>query len=406
MGNTTFTEKLKRFFVGNPSATASIPTDDKQGGETYEHWGIRMGGKTGCSNNALSPCLQKAHLTLKTEQSNDQNLQDQMKAETKAEIDKKDGDIRHLEGKIKSCTDNIENLNRKIDGLQKEKDEIAAGGETVNKNQRLLLIIGLIIIVPLTVYLFIFYSSTIYSGFLRDAATMDGLSNAMFDSNALVHAYEGGITGFLFVLLAPIIFMALGFILHIFSSNNEKFKYAALLTVTFAFDCILAFKIGDQLHSFNAMWDSSVAGKYSIVEALADVNTWAVICCGFIAYFIWGLVFDGIMTAYDKLDLKKTQTASLTRQIAICKSDIRKEETNINDYNDQINNIKKEISDLQYKLNKTSIFDYNIILKELASFFTGWMTQMTILMSGNDSAQKEAKDIYDKFCNAVKNQTA
>ncbi len=405
MANTNLAQKIKGLFVGNPSATASIPTDDRQGGETYEHWGIRMGGKTGCSNQALSPCLQKAHLTLKTEQSNDQNLQEQMKAQTRAEIEKKEGGIAALEGKIKNCNDNIEDLNGKIEDLQKEKNDIIAGKETVNKNQRLQLIIGLIIIVPLTVYLFMFYSSTIYSAFFRDPETMDSLANAMFDSNALSSAYKGGVTGFLFVLLAPIIFMALGFILHNFSANKERLKYAAILLVTFAFDCVLAYKIGEQLHEFKKLFDPSVTGNYSIIDGLKDVNTYAVIFCGFIAYFIWGLVFDIIMTAYDKLDLKKTQTASLTRKIADCKASINKENANISGFNDQINYIKKEISDLQYKLNKTSIFDYDIILRELANFFTGWMTQMTILMSGDDSAQKEAKDIYEKFYEAVKNQT-
>ncbi|MCD8208364.1 MAG: hypothetical protein LUD72_10540 [Bacteroidales bacterium] len=406
MANTNLAQKIKGLFVGNPSATASIPTDDRQGDETYEHWGIRMGGKTGCNNNALSPCLQKAHLTLKTEQSNNQDLQEQMKAQTRAEIEKKEGSIAALEGKIKNCNNNIENLKGKIEELQKEKEAIAASEGTINKNQRLQLIIGLIIIVPLTIYLFMFYSSTIYSAFFRDPETVDSVANAMFDSNALSSAYKGGVTGFLFVLLAPIIFMALGFILHNFSANKERLKYAAILLVTFAFDCVLAYKIGDQLHEYKKLFDPTVTGDYSVIKGLTDVNTYAVIFCGFIAYFIWGLVFDIIMTAYDKLDLKKVQTASLTRQIADCEASINKENANINGFNGQINGIKKEKSDLQYKLTKTSILDYNIILRELANFFTGWMTQMTILMPGNDSAQKEANDIYDKFCNAVKNQTA
>ena len=105
------------------------------------------------------------------------------------------------------------------------------------------MVIGLVILIPLTIYLFMFYSSTFYSAFFRQASTLTNVMNTMFDSQALIHAYNEGLFELMFVLSAPIIFLGLGYVLHIFSMLEEKSKYlkmGAILIVTLMFDCILA----------------------------------------------------------------------------------------------------------------------------------------------------------------------
>ena len=51
--------------------------------------------------------------------------------------------------------------------------------------------------------------------------------------------------------------------------------------------------------------------------AIHDINSWAVIFCGFIVYIIWGIVFDQCMDAYDKMDLNKTKLKEIAQKIQI-----------------------------------------------------------------------------------------
>ena len=78
----------------------------------------------------------------------------------------------------------------------------------------------------------------------------------LFDGKALIKALKDGITELCFVLSAPIIFLGLGFSLHFFSLQKgitKWFKMAAIILVTLFFDCILAYKIGEQIHNIKVI---------------------------------------------------------------------------------------------------------------------------------------------------------
>ncbi len=58
-----------------------------------------------------------------------------------------------------------EECEKRMKELQDEKVRIKNERYQVNKDAKLKLIIGLVILLPLTFYLFLFYSSTFYSAF-------------------------------------------------------------------------------------------------------------------------------------------------------------------------------------------------------------------------------------------------
>lgn len=372
--------------------------ENRRHGETYEQWGTRICGIVTGRLTALPPYLQKVYNAIYNEQAENLELQKAARANTQAEIERKNEEIRVLNDKIGSANQDIDETNRKIEELKTERQEIKASKETVNKEQRLKLIIGLIIIIPLTFYLFLFYSSTFYSAFYRQPETMTDAMNAMFDSKALANASAAGITELGFVLTAPIIFLGLGFSLHFFSVQEGMAKYlkmAAVLLVTAMFDCILAYLIGEQLHNVKVLMHTIPKETYTIKMAVGDVNTWAVIFCGFIVYIIWGVVFDMCMSAYNMMDLNKTRLENIKKEIEDFEQKIKSEKENINELKQQESNAQNSIKTLMAKLGHEVYIDYAAIRTEMNNFFAGWIKMMAVLSLTKD-LQDEASEIYKR----------
>ena len=105
--------------------------------------------------------------------------------------------------------------------------------------------IGLFLLLPITIYLFVFYISASYSGFFKDFET-GSLTAAIFDSNALGKAIDDGWLEAVFVGTIPFVFMGLGYLVHMFQKSKgwrAFVKLAFLFLLTFTFDLILSFEI-------------------------------------------------------------------------------------------------------------------------------------------------------------------
>lgn len=390
-----FSTKKPKDAVVPPAQNQNNP-ESRRRGETYEQWGRRICGIVSGSLVALPPYLHKVYNFIYNEQAENVDLQKAAHANTQAEIERKNEEIRVINSKIEDAGSNIDETNKKIEELKAERQEIKTGKEKVNKEQRLKLIIGLIIIFPLTLYLFLFYSSTFYSAFFRDPSSMTTVMNSMFDSNALANAYADGIAELGFVLSAPIIFLGLGFALHFFSVQDGKMKFlkmGAILLVTVMFDCILAYKIGEQMHTFGIIIGQYPIGEeYTVNMAFHDINTWAVIFCGFIVYVIWGIVFDMCMSAYDKMDLNKTRLENIKKEIEDFEQKIKAEKDNISNLRQQETDAKNHVKGLMAKLGHEVYIDYSAISTEMNNFFAGWIMMMQVL-SIEQATQDEASSI-------------
>lgn len=382
--------------MDNAVPDTQINSQTRRSGETYTQWGTRICGIVEGSLNALPPYLQKVYNAIYNEQAANVDLQKAARANTQAEIERKNEEIRVINERIESANSEIAETNKKIEDLKAERQEIISGKEKVNKEQRLKLVIGMIIIVPLTFYLFLFYSSTFYSAFHGNENDMaDNLMSSMFDPHALSKAYEEGITAIGFVLSAPIIFMGLGFALHFFSVQGGKIKYLkmiAILLVTIIFDFILAIGLAAKQHKVAYMIGAVNEQTYDYFHFYKDINVWTVIFCGFIVYVIWGIVFDMCMSAYDKMDLNKTLLENIKAEIDNFEQRIKAEKDNIQDLKQQEKDAKDRVKDLMAKLGHEVYIDYAAIRTEMNNFFAGWIKMMQVLSLGQD-LQDEATSI-------------
>lgn len=354
----------------------------KKTGETYTNYGKRICAVASGSEKTLIIYLQQAYNYSYQAQREDEEHQKTEKEKIRNQIDQKENDLDLIQKKQKQCQDNQEEKRKEISDLKDEINRIKEKAFQTNKDEKAKMTIGLFIIVPLTIYLFIFYSSTFYSAFFGTPQD-GGVAAKMFNSQAIMDAYNTSLGALLFVLFAPVLFLGLGFTLHYFSEEKDRkrfLKMGAILVTTVLFDLLLAFKIGDMEFSFKQMIGQvPIDSTYGLSEAIQDKNFWIVIFCGFIAYIIWGLMFDLIMTAYGNLDLNKINRKANEEKIKKIEKDIQDEKNNENEYSQKIGQLKKEITSMEEKVKNNVFFNLSIIEKDVTDFYAGWSAQMQFL---------------------------
>ena len=228
------------------------------------------------------------------------------------------------------------------------KGDPAKYGIDSDKRPKAQFYIGLFLLLPITIYLFVFYISASYSAFFRDFET-DTLSAAIFDADALGKAINDGWLEAVFVGTIPFVFMGLGYLVHMFlkiKGWGGYVKVAALFILTFIFDVILAYLIDKKIF----LYDATLGQTFTPNDAVQSVNFWGIIFAGFVVYIIWGLVFDFVMKEHENVDKIKGFIRNKKESIknAIVKrKDLR---TQVETVQQEITAINGRISELQSKI--------------------------------------------------------
>lgn len=384
----------------------------RQAGESYKNYGKRCCGLANGNPVSLPPFLQSIYNSEKNQQAQDAAQQQKLKIQTQDEINNLDTRIKQEENNVELQKKKIDEVKERITELTQKIAGLRHSNSEVNKSANTKMILGIVILIPLTVYLFMFYSSTFYSAFFKDfeTAANTGIKAAMFDPQALGNALSEGVTELLFVLCAPIIFLGLGYTLHIFTqqkSNSKYLKMVAIVLVTLLFDCILAYLIGKSIYDFNRLNSLEDLPEYSIPLAIQDINTWAVIFCGFVVYIIWGIVFDMAYTGFEDRTSNK-------REIDACEIKINSEKAKEAQLDQELNDLKNKLLGLngerdnkQRALNNNLFIDLSPIKVAFSDFFSGWMEVMPALgasTSRQEGAKSEYNQTYDNFfTNTIQN---
>lgn len=384
--------------AANPSQPITqLSPDAKLQDETYVYYGTRICGKVTASLPALSAFLPRVYNSEKQRQIADEELQRRHKQELSKRLEDTENSITRTEAEIGKAEGRIADLNDIIAELKEKLSDAKAQHGEINKMANVKLTVGLVILCILTLYLFIFYSSTFYSAFFKDFYSGDiSIGAAMFDSQALPHALSEGIGELIFILCAPIIFMGLGYGLHFFmqqKSWTRFLKSGSVLVITFVFDCILAYLIAKKIYEVEALTKLGDVPEFNIGIAVRDVNVWAVIFCGFIVYLIWGIVFDMVMTAYEELRSNRKEIEKIEEKIQDKKELVSQEKQRIADEKSQLGSLQNRKQTLAKEMTLTVHFDSQIIKTALSEFFTGWMTMMNGL-NRPKTEQDEAIRIY------------
>lgn len=387
-------------------APATLP-EGKQTAETYQQWGYRMAGLNQGNIASLDPHLQIVYQNIRKEQEANESLQIQLQQEIQESLAREQQSLQHEENHLQTIKDKIQDTKDKIENVNDEIANLKGAVKRKNAEARANFIIGLCIIIPLTIYLFIFYSSTAYSAFFKEIDYTQALGSHMFDAQALTASWQQSWTAGLFVMLITFIFMALGFILHQFAKqdgNTRYIKVTSIIVVTFVFDTLLAYLIAKNMYDAEALTKLGDIPQYSLSMALSDARFWIVIFCGFLAYIIWGLLFGFVMESYNNLDMNKVEKDNLKRQLEKYQRQLQAEEMDITAQTAKIAQIKSNIAALETRKSNAVRHDYGAIILELNHFFAGWSGYMNGIAKGYDELER-ANSVFNAFIQTLQNKT-
>lgn len=367
----------------------------------YQEYGFHQAGKLGGTLAGLKVCLQKIYREFREEMRMDTEQQELLKKPYRVKIEDYKGHNNNLSERIKKLKEeDIPAAKQKIERLREELSRIRQHPQEIigDSAGTASFIIGGVILLFLTVYLFIFYSSASYSAFFKQFSLNDiGVTNSIFDAQAITAALKDGFTELLLILTIPFVFLGLGYLIHKFQELKGSGKYikiALLVMITFLFDAILAYQITERIYNIHKANSFDAIPDYSFALAFNSMNFWMIIFAGFIVYLIWGFVFDFTIESYGKIDKIKVALHEKALRIAEAESFLKDLEIQIDKMTYTINDNAKEINKLHKILDASILpreFEYDIF-----SFVAGWLAWMKGCNKTHEELN-EAQTTVDEF---------
>lgn len=401
------TTKLRQLFATKDGHAPTTPLNTQASQlnstiktKTYEDFGHETAGKHNGNLNSLKNALHATALHIQNIHYRDRQRQAKHQQEVQAKIDSVSQKIKGLEQDIIHNKAKIETLQQDKSELKEQKIEIKKDPSivgSVGKDTIAGYYISMAILLFLTLYLFIFYSSASFSAFFKTFTPDDGaIHQAMFDARALPLAWEHGVTELIFILLIPFVFLGLGYLIHKFQESKSVIGYikvSLLVVITFVFDALLAYDITKKIYEVGALNSFSDMPPYSLKMALEDVNFWIIIFAGFIVYLIWGFVFAFFMEAHAELDKVNTRLKAIDAKISSIDADITDLESKNNGIRQSINTEEQEKTRLEGELGKVW-YNTTDLLLELANFFQGWLKYVSNSMHQDTAPHQKIYDDY------------
>ncbi|ETZ20918.1 ABC transporter permease [Pedobacter sp. V48] len=291
-------------------------------------------------------CLENVYTSFE-QQCRDQEIQQKkLKQPYIDEKIRKQSELKNTDAAISIFEEKKQQIIEKINTIKHEVEDVNHNpqkyGVDSTKRPKAQFYIGLFLLVPITLYLFVFYISASYSAFFKSFSD-DSLTAAIFDAQAFNHALEAGWLEGVLVFTIPSVFLGLGFIIHMVQKGKgikNVLRMIALFIVTFLFDGLLAYQIEKKIYDFNKTPDSL---PYNLKIALGEAEFWMIIFAGFVVYIIWGLVFDLTMKEHENLDKIKGHIRTQLEEI-------KRLEITKNEIIEEINTLRKRTVEISGKI--------------------------------------------------------
>lgn len=376
-------------------------------GASYTAKGTRDAGLCMGSSQALLPKLQAVFMQLTRYIQQDVIKQNERKSKIKQEISGLVTVNTNLENQINQEREKLVHEEKKIEKIIAEIDNIKENPKIISGDSfaKASFWIGFVIIVFLTIYLFVFYSSASYSAFFKNFSSNDtNVAQAIFDAQAISKAWADGFTELIFILAIPAVFLGLGFLIHKFSETKGISKYikiSGLILVTFIFDFIIAYEIVEKIYNIKKEGSFETLPDMTISMSAQQVNFWLIIFAGFVVYIIWGLVFDFTMKEYEKMDKVQFAIKNKEKKLSEYKIECKQIKEKITNLQNQKSNTQGEIDKLKIQLESYVLY-FNDVREGVNNYFSGWVGYLKSTAS-SQSHIDECNQIKDKFLQDLQN---
>ncbi|QWX84965.1 ABC transporter permease [Cellulophaga sp. HaHaR_3_176] len=319
-------------------------------------------------------CLQNLFSSFEDQCRKQELKQERLKQPYKEEQEKQRTELKKCETgfgiyekKRDDVETSIENLRSDIVDVRNNPNKY---GIDADKKPKAQFYIGLILLLPITLYLLVFYVSASYSSFFKEF-TNDMLSAAIFDKDAFTNAFNDSWLEGILVITIPFVFMGLGYVIHMVQIEKgfkSIIKIFALYLLTFLFDSLLAYQIEKKIYDFNKTITSE---PYDLRIALTEAEFWMIIFAGFVVYIIWGLVFDFVMKEFENIDKIKAFIKSKKEEIFNLEGQKKEHIKKMEEFEHQKTVLKGLITELQQKI-EGFIFPIKEYLHYHSQYKEGW----------------------------------
>lgn len=361
---------------GQSQVEETIQESKQEDKQTYHDNGYSSAINANGNSVIFNRCLDDIYEKFKEKCREDEKEQQRLNAPYVAEQERQKTELKKREtlqsikeDELKEIDNSIIQIDNDISNVRNNPEKY---GVEATKKPKAQFYIGLVILLPITLYLLVFYMSASYSAFFKQFETTN-LIESIFDGQSLSKAYydpNGGLLEAIFVCTIPFAFMGLGYLVHMFQKDKRTgiFKIAAMFAVTFIFDSILAYQIESKIYELTKTLSDPA---FDLKIAFTKVEFWGIIFAGFVVYIIWGLVFDFVMKEHDNIDkiklfinkLKEDKQNLLNRKSEITGF--------INELKQEIAKIIRQIAELQSKIDGF-IFPNRKYLLYHAEYVKGW----------------------------------
>lgn len=298
-------------------------------------------------------CLENVYHSFEEQCRKQREEQENLKQPYEEEKIRSQNELKNNETAILLAQEKQEAIDEKINEAKNEiadvKNNPSNYGIDISRRPKAQFFIGLVLLLPITIYLFVFYISASYSAMFKTFSD-DSLSAAIFDDQALNNAMNASWLEGVLVITIPFVFLGLGYIIHMITKGKgfkNSARLVALFLITFLFDALLAYQIEKKIYDFNKTIESP---PYNLKIALGEAEFWMIIFAGFVVYLIWGLVFDLMMKEYENIDKIKGFITAKQEELKRLIEDKTKISDKINDLIQKSSEIKGKIIELQSKI--------------------------------------------------------
>ncbi|MDT0641641.1 ABC transporter permease [Zunongwangia sp. F363] len=372
-------ESIKKLFSIKDNTANLQPlvedTDDREQIRiTYYQSGFASSSKASGKPIVLQACFQNLFSSFEDQCRRQLAEQEKLKQPYREEQEKLRTELKKLETGLGIFEKKEADVVESIETVKKEIVDVKHNpgnyGVDADKRPKAQFYIGLFVLLPITLYLLVFYVSASYSAFFKEF-TDDMLSAAIFDKDAFNNAFNDSWLEGLLVITIPFVFMGLGYVIHMMQKGKgfmNFLKLGGLLLITFLFDALLAYQIEKKIYDFNKTLNSP---PYDLQIALTEAEFWMIIFAGFVVYIIWGLVFDFIMKEYENIDKIKVFIKNKKEEIINLKNTKATIDEKIEGFRHQMTEVNGKISEIQAKINGF-IFPIKEYLLYHSQYKEGW----------------------------------
>jgi len=360
--------------------TENTPNSSSQGWKiTYQHYGRVAAKNMNANAGNVESSLDNVYERFLNEQKLDEDGIKQRIRKLREEILQKKNQKEDINSSLLSTVQIKESVDNRIEELEIEKVNLK--DLEAPAIDYLPFAIGAFITVLLTCYLFVFYSSSGYSAFYGVKQGSLGFINP----NVFAEARNKGGGVIALIVLFPVIFLGMGFLIHDALSKGKYFFIAGLLCFTLVADGIIGYKIAQGVHNneFNA---DLTKDQWRFDMVFSEINFYLVLVLGFVVYIIWGALLHYVLNKNHEMQPDKAleiRLDNMDRRIFDQRQLLAEHQTKINELKGKLIMIENELSDKEKDVigyqNGVVPINISLLQSSIGEFMMGWFSYTNLM---------------------------